>query len=102
MGHKGIQIACFERAQHLKEKSRAKNYFALVNRAVAKFIYAKNISGFSGTLKSLLLHRKKGMFQNEKLHLRGVQSVHKPLCLLIDMKIGVVLVASCDRSRNDR
>ena len=102
MGHKGIQLACFERVQHLTEKSRAKNYFAIVNRGVAKFIYAKNILGASGTLKSLLLHRKKGLFQNEKPHVRGVQSVHKPLCFLVNMKIGVVFVPSCDRSRNDR
>jgi len=45
MGQKSTQLPCCKRAQHLKEKSRAKNFFAIVNRAVAKFIYAKKSFG---------------------------------------------------------
>ena len=36
MGHKSAQLPCFERVQHLKEKSSAKNFLAKVIRAVPK------------------------------------------------------------------
>jgi len=46
MGQKRAQLPCFERAQHLKEKSRAKNVFAIVNRAVEKvYLSEKNFWG---------------------------------------------------------
>ena len=35
-GQKSAQLPCFEIVQDLKEKSRAKNFFALVKRAVTK------------------------------------------------------------------
>ena len=37
---------CFVRVQHLKKKSRAKNFFAIVNGAVAKvYLYEKKFWG---------------------------------------------------------
>jgi len=41
MGQKNTQLPSFERVQHLKEKSRAKSFLTIVNRAVEKVYLCK-------------------------------------------------------------
>ena len=52
LDQKGIQVPCLKRVQHLKEKSRAKNFLTTVNRAVEKVNLCKQINVVvSGTLR---------------------------------------------------
>ena len=54
-GSKCAKLPCFARVQHLKEKSRAKNFFSIVNRAVAKVYLSKKIWGISGTWITVII-----------------------------------------------
>ena len=46
MGQNSAQLPSFERVQHLKEKSRAKNFFTIVNRAAVKVqLCGNNVGG---------------------------------------------------------
>jgi len=46
MGQKSAQLPYFEKVQHLKEKSSAKNFLSKVIRAVAKvYLCEKNLGG---------------------------------------------------------
>ena len=42
-GPKKAQVPGFERAQHLKEKSKAESFFTIVNRVVVKVYRCKKI-----------------------------------------------------------
>ena len=70
-GPKKCTTSCFEKVQHLKEKSRAKNFFAMVNRG--KFIYAKKKFGVSGTLNKELTPMMPGerYFQHMRKYILG-------------------------------
>ena len=47
ISQKSAQLPCFERVQHLMEKSRTKNFFAKVIRAVAKvYLCEKNFGAW--------------------------------------------------------
>ena len=76
MGQKSAQLPCFERVQHLKEKSRVKNFFALVNREVAKVYLSEKILGRGGcgTLSEL----EKQLFSRDIL-LTFAKRPEKPL-----------------------
>jgi len=50
MGQKRAQVPGFERAQHLREGSRAKSFFTIVKRVVVKVYRCKKIFGPIGTL----------------------------------------------------
>ena len=49
-GQKRAQVPGFERAQHLKEKFKAKSFFTIVNRVVMKVYRCKKIFGPIGTV----------------------------------------------------
>ena len=73
-GPKKCTTSCFERVQHLKEKSRAKNVFAMVNRAVAKvYLCIKKKLGVSGTLNKELTPMMPGerYFQHMRKYILG-------------------------------
>ena len=54
MGQKRAQLPYFELVQHPKEKSRAKNFFAKVIKAVAKvYLPEKNLGGGGGVWGTL-------------------------------------------------
>ena len=70
-GPKKCTTSCLGRVQHLKEKSRAKNFFAMVNRG--KFIYAKKKLGVSSTLNKELTPMMPGerYFQHMRKYILG-------------------------------
>ena len=54
MGQKSAQLPCFERVKQVNKKSRVKNFFAVVNKAVAKVNLCEKILGACATFSPLL------------------------------------------------